>query len=602
MTHLKRLFLGMGLGAAVGGCVFLAARQWSVVARSRCTEICFRFDAGSRDVLQATREILVFHARENESPPWANSAPLAVDRDLGHLYRVRVPGDSCRFWIRCDFKPGVTLRAIPKFAVVTVNGKSVRVSPHSNFGSGSRFAGCYATAEPLDGTPHRHFPRGACILGVIAMALAAVAAVASKGACSRACLAWFEANWEVLAVAIVVMAGLSCNLDAPFRLAHDDNSALFSSFARSHLVNGYCKTFGQDFYTLRSSGAMQPYLHHPPAVALWLSLWFGQTGHDTPAVVRTAMGLVHLTSFALFSLLAHVFVRNRLGRFTAIAVFGLVPMSLFMGRMGNHQVPGLMFFLLGATAAVRAFLVPGCAHRHLWRYALAVGWAGVLLSSWHASIAAVSFTVCYMAIARNHPVRKPFAAVAIPSLAVGATAFLVPFLLAKGCYGLGENASEVASWLGGDSGLGLLPGILKEWCEAFRFGVLDYAFLPWCLFLSFASMCLMRLVAGRGLDSREKLILALACGNAVYACLFAKALGHHSYQLFYFLPAVGLASGVAVWRLDGRFQVRPWRKFAILLFFAILSSCLAYERWHSLNSTVGGYARKTVAIVNDKYL
>ncbi len=62
--------------------------------------------------------------------------------------------------------------------------------------------------------------------------------------------------------------------------------------------------------------------------------------------------LLHLVTFALVAYLAAQVwdpARQRFLFTWVLAVVAAVPMSAYYGKMPNHEVPGLLFFLLGVV-------------------------------------------------------------------------------------------------------------------------------------------------------------------------------------------------------------------------------------------------------------
>jgi len=613
MNTEKTIKVGYGLLFALVACgfVFLAAVACRRVYNSRFNEICFRFAPEDKEILDETKQISVYHANDKDPPAWANSMPLGVESDIGHFYRVLAPECSTRIWIRCDLKPGATVRRMLKMDKVVVNGKEAETSANADFEAKTPFAEC-AVANmgeyAVDGWQHKlDMKRHVMLPSLAAFAVCLLLYLGNiKGAGDRIAV-WLSRNWEIALLALFVFFALIYKLDMPFRLGHDDNSALFSSFARSHLAMGLSKTFGQDFYTYRATGEMIPYLHHPPFVALWLALWFKITGLDTPAVVRSAMGLLQFCSFGLFSMLASKLLKSRIGRDVAIFTFAVVPMNIVLGKMANHQIPGLFFLLLGAFAAVCGYMrnCGGNGNFTVLNWSgLAIGWTGALLSSWHASIAALSFTVVFLSALEDFKEKKRFAVVAFCSLAAGAVAFLVPFAIVHGGHAYSENAAGIAAWMRADPGSKFVLGILKNWSMAITNGILDYGFLPWLMLIAFLMRWFWRFVSCQRIERVESIVLALACGNMVYGVLFSKALYNHLYQIFYFLPSLALVAGLAFARFEEKTAGKRTAcfKYALLLVFVGVTGFVSLERLRFMYEKGSGYARKQVQIVIDKYI
>ena len=140
------------------------------------------------------------------------------------------------------------------------------------------------------------------------------------------------------------------NFNEPFRTVDEDNGYLFGGVARSHLLLGLQKTYGQDFFYEGLGKEPIPYLHHPPGVGISLAiilkfLNFGDL--DKPFwQERILPTFYHLGSYFLFFFLSLSFFKSLKAAFISLLIFVLVPMSLYYGRMVSHEPPTLFFLLL----------------------------------------------------------------------------------------------------------------------------------------------------------------------------------------------------------------------------------------------------------------
>lgn len=155
-------------------------------------------------------------------------------------------------------------------------------------------------------------------------------------------------TWTTILLSAVFLGLLAINFGAPWQFLHDDNGAWFSATARTHLLRGLGETKGQDFFLERAGGKTVPYLHHPPFISLYLATVFKISGVDTPLAARMGVALLHIAAFLVFLRIARMILGNGALTFLwAAFVFATVPMSVFFGKMPNHEVPGLLFFELG---------------------------------------------------------------------------------------------------------------------------------------------------------------------------------------------------------------------------------------------------------------
>ncbi len=149
--------------------------------------------------------------------------------------------------------------------------------------------------------------------------------------------------WGLLG--LYAFALLSIGLTRDWRLRHEDNGAMHTSLALSHLTLGLAATRAHDVFYNPHTGEATPYGHHPPATALVLAAAFALTGSDSPAVARLTVIACHLGSLFVFTAWLGRFVGTRhalLGGF----VFATLPMSAYFGRMVNYEPLCLCAILL----------------------------------------------------------------------------------------------------------------------------------------------------------------------------------------------------------------------------------------------------------------
>lgn len=147
-------------------------------------------------------------------------------------------------------------------------------------------------------------------------------------------------NWLLLPIAAGALAILCIGLGRDYVLKHENNNALYTSFARSHLELGLAVTRGHDLFYSRGTEVTGFYAHHPPGIALVLAAAFWLTGEDGPVTTR----LVAITFTMSALLLIAALVRRELGPcegLLAAGIFAILPQSAFYGRMVNHEILAL---------------------------------------------------------------------------------------------------------------------------------------------------------------------------------------------------------------------------------------------------------------------
>jgi hypothetical protein len=172
------------------------------------------------------------------------------------------------------------------------------------------------------------------------------------------------------AVALYAVALGSVGLTRDWELLHEDNGALHTTFALSHLELGLGRTLAHDLFHEPRSGAAYRYGHHPPGPGLLLAAAFAAADSAAPAVARTVAIAFHLGSIVLMvAILARLLA-------PATALFGgalmaTLPMGAYFGRMVNYeplcllpimaQLFGYVALRQGAPARGLAALVGGIA-------------------------------------------------------------------------------------------------------------------------------------------------------------------------------------------------------------------------------------------------
>ncbi len=329
----------------------------------------------------------------------------------------------------------------------------------------------------------------------------------------------------------------------PWRYPNDDNGAWFSAVAKSHLTVGLGATRGQDFFTSRTTGELVPYLHHPPLPGLILAAAFSITGSTSPGTARMTFALLHLFIFALVAYLgALLWNPTRQGYlFTWVAaVVATVPMSAYYGKMPNHEVPGLLFWLLGIVAW--GFPTGPSSPRQVILACLA--WSVAVFSSWHVVFCAFGWLLMQWDVKQRRFVLLASLWVAAATLGV-----LTHLVWAGGWVLLDSQSRSAGYWFAGSDGASLAArlGYLNH---ALGIAINRFAQLPALLSIVWLLTLSCEIVRnGRRPDARDRALLGLGLGSMVYYLLFPRAVSFHAYQGFYMIPFVALTSSVALQRL-----------------------------------------------------
>jgi len=197
-------------------------------------------------------------------------------------------------------------------------------------------------------------------------------------------------RWQPPALAWLLLffyatALLSIGLSEDWRLQHEDNGALHTSFARAHLDLGLSRTRAHDIFFTPTTGVGFFYSHHPPATSLVLAGAFALVGSDAPWVARVVAVAFHLASLALFVALLRIHLPPALALCGGV-LFATVPMSAYFGRMVNYEVLCLTGVLLQLFGYAR--WKTGRARSGLGLLALGILFGGLI--DWPAFFVAVA--------------------------------------------------------------------------------------------------------------------------------------------------------------------------------------------------------------------
>jgi 4-amino-4-deoxy-L-arabinose transferase-like glycosyltransferase len=155
-----------------------------------------------------------------------------------------------------------------------------------------------------------------------------------------------------LALALYAFVLLSIGLTRDWQLRHEDNGAMHTTLALSHLRLGIGRTHAHDVFFNPHTGELVPYGHHPPATALVVAGAFALTGSDSPAVARLAVICFQIGSVLLLTgLLREFFTPSKalIGGF----IMATLPMSTYYGRMVNYEPLCLFAVVLQLFGYVR---------------------------------------------------------------------------------------------------------------------------------------------------------------------------------------------------------------------------------------------------------
>jgi hypothetical protein len=166
------------------------------------------------------------------------------------------------------------------------------------------------------------------------------------------------------AALVLLIAWTLCStaLDDGWVRAYESNGQFFSGVARVHLEKGLGFTKGQDWiynednpYDWRGdvAGEARAYCHHPPLLGLSIAAAFAVFGQE-PRVARSATIAAHLVALLLLMVAVRRWTPDLPSAwfFTGLTA-ALTPMSIFFGRNVCHEAWVTPWLMIGVIAYLR---------------------------------------------------------------------------------------------------------------------------------------------------------------------------------------------------------------------------------------------------------
>lgn len=405
---------------------------------------------------------------------------------------------------------------------------------------------------------------------------------------------------RVLTAAVVVLAGLllGIRISGDWRYLHDDNGAMQTTLALSHLKAGLGATKGHDIFFDRTTGATSLYGHHPPGVALLLAGAFRLADSAEPAVARGVVVLFQLGSL----LCAARLLRTLFPAGSALAgtlAFAILPMGAYFGRMPNYEAPclfGVLLQLVGYVEYERSG-----ARR--WLGLLAGGVALSGLVDWPAFFFAASIGLvgAWNALRGDVRGRSVFLVAAGASVSVLALDLLHLWWAAGGSL---ESLSDVA----GSSAQGVTPltspggflaGQFDSYRRYFSHAGVAATLLVVVLALPPGTRLRKELLGGDAGRLRRDALLASGAAATAYVLAAPSWASVHPYWKFYFLPFVAVAVALLFESLR-LLPPRAARALAVLILVEMAASSAYMLRLR--HTREGAYAIEATAGFRTRYL
>ncbi len=153
----------------------------------------------------------------------------------------------------------------------------------------------------------------------------------------------FLSRLIVLAIGFLL---LSRNINGVFTGLHEDNSALFSTFARNHIYYGLGNTRLFGVWDQTKSFPLQPnlYLNHPPLLSVMTAIPMA-VFEDSEWVGRSVPIAATLGSAWLLMVIISR-LQSRVMGLLAGLFYVMLPIAAYFGRTLNHEPPVQLFSLL----------------------------------------------------------------------------------------------------------------------------------------------------------------------------------------------------------------------------------------------------------------
>jgi 4-amino-4-deoxy-L-arabinose transferase-like glycosyltransferase len=394
-------------------------------------------------------------------------------------------------------------------------------------------------------------------------------------------------------------ASLLCiDLSSDWRLLHEDNGAVQTTLALSHLEAGLAVTRGHDVFIHRQTGEASPYGHHPPGVALLLAGAFSLAGSAEPVVARSVVILFHLGSLLCVARLLALLFPARAALLGTLA-FAILPMSAYFGRMVNYESP----CLFGVLLQLLGFAQYSASGR---KRSLALLVAGIVLAGlvdWPAFFfaAAIGLTGAWSAFRGDPRGRDVFLVAAGASVAT--LAFDLIHLWWAGRGALAALSSVAASSAQGGTlltGAGkFLGGQIDSYRRYFSHtGLLATLFVV-LLALATRHPLSRALLGGDSGRERRRVLVASGLAAGAYVLVAPSWASIHPYWKFYFLPFVTVSVALLFEAL--LFSPRRVARLAGALLLAEMAGTSAYLL-HLRHTREGTYAIEATARFRADYL
>jgi 4-amino-4-deoxy-L-arabinose transferase-like glycosyltransferase len=391
---------------------------------------------------------------------------------------------------------------------------------------------------------------------------------------------------------------LSIGLTSDWHLIHEDNGALHTTLALSHMKLGLRATRAHDVFFNPHTGEALVYGHHPPLTALVLAGVFTLTGSDSPAVARMVPIAFHLGSICIMVFILSKFLSRGKALFGGF-LMATIPMSAYFGRMVNYE-PLCLFAIVVELAGYVVFKRTGSKRGLVWLcFGIVLGglidWGSFFFAAAIAGLEAVDM-LRRRAYSGTLLVASATAAAAVFAFDIWHFSYAADGSLAafREAFSHGPRTFTVMKFLGGQIDI-----FRRYYTHAGLVSVL----------IVVLSIVRPRLgiskgvfgVPGAGLVKNLLVVTGAAAGAYVVVTpTWAKI---HMYWQFYFLPFVVVSMTLvwwSLWRKIARTRSRAFTALAVIFIVEVVATS-AYML-HFRHTRPGSYAIEKTAELRATYL
>lgn len=325
---------------------------------------------------------------------------------------------------------------------------------------------------------------------------------------------------------IVYATGLCRDLREPWVGLHDWNGAFFSQLARNLIRHPFSLHHGMPMVAvgeqLPASGDRSFYPRHPPVLPWILAGVFAIAG-ESEAIARCVPIAASLATLWLMVGL----IRRRDGDLTAVLAglfFALMPMTVYFGRMVDHE-PLCLFFMLASLASMNR-AVDQAREKQPWQFMFSLSLlslVALIWTDWPGFLFAIAYTIAAVRHIPHSPLRRT-ATIGVPLVGLLSVAMLVVFLVQLGFDG--KCSTLIAMFLDrrGDSGI----PISRAW---------DYVVnnLSWPILVATFGGCLLKRSPS---DDKPDWLTPVTLTACAWLVLFLRQFLLHPYWMYYLAPLI----------------------------------------------------------------